>query len=127
MIEEATQKQVDSVIRSLGAKLGSVEIAPVDELNKGQGFVWSLTKDSKTIAVGGVRELWPGTGEAWLLATKDICNVPIEISKALRGALNRADENGFIRVQCVVHVQFIESQRWVEKAGFEEVTLSFIC
>lgn len=119
MLKEATQEHIDTVVKNLGSVLGSQKIAPVDELNKGQGFVWSLLLSDKPIAVGGVRELWPGTGEAWLLATKEIKKTPIEISKALRGALNRADANGFHRVQCVVNIHFTESQGWVESAGFD--------
>jgi hypothetical protein len=118
MIKEANQEHIDTMIKAMGSRLGQVEIAPITDLNKGQGFCWAIEKKDKTIAVGGVRELWPGTGEAWMITTSEIEKSPVEVSKALRGALNRADENGFIRVQCVVNIHFLESQKWVESAGF---------
>jgi hypothetical protein len=120
MIEEATREHINQVVGLVGNEvLGTVQIADIEDLNSGQGFTWALVRDGKPLAIGGVRELWPGTGEAWMLATKMIRETPVEITKAFRGALRRADDNGFIRVQCVVGIHFIESQQWVERAGFD--------
>lgn len=120
MIEEATQKHIDEVIVGLGSEtIGMPQVATLDDLNHGQGFIWALCKKGTAIAVGGIRELWPGTGEIWMLATKAIQKCPIEVSKALKGALRRADEAGFFRIQCAVNIHFVESQKWVERAGFD--------
>jgi hypothetical protein len=124
MIIEATDKHVKEVMADARLRdyAGNNEIATVSDLNKGRGFVWALVKGSKrggtTLAVGGIRELWERTGEIWMFATDMVYSAPVELTRTLRGALRRADENGFIRVQCAIAVDFLESQTWIERHGF---------
>ena len=114
MIVEATDEHIQEAME------GNTEgdMASLSELAKGQGFVWALVKGGKTLAVGGIRELWARTGEVWMLGTANAHSVPVELTRALRGVLRRADEAGFIRIQAVVTVDFIESQLWLERYGF---------
>jgi hypothetical protein len=87
-------------------------------LTSGGSVAYALVELDKTIAIGGVRELWHGCGEAWLMASEDAKLYPVSLTKAAINILLEADAKGFVRIQCTVDCRYGMGQSWVEKLGF---------
>lgn len=46
-----------------------------------QGVAWCVLLDNKPMGVGGVVEIFPGCGEAWMLVTNRVYKAPIAVTK----------------------------------------------
>ena len=72
--------------------------------------------NKKPIVAGGIFPLWEQTAEGWVLATKEINNYPITISKVIKQRTGYDDKkNNFIRrlqtsvkADCQTAIRFAE-------------------
>ena len=76
--------------------------------------------DGKLVGCGGVREFWPGVGEAWAFFSPE---VRLHIRSALvvgRAIIERVATNGnYRRIQATARVDFPAAASYLEHLGFE--------
>lgn len=105
-------------LRDSDKDFATLKLPDIEYLTSGQSIAYALIECNKVIAIGGVRELWSKRGEAWMIASKEINNYPISISKAALNVFCEADAKGFKRIQCTVEQGFDSASLWIEKYGF---------
>lgn len=73
--------------------------------------------NDKVIASAGVKKLWNGVGEGWVLATDKIFNYPLTIAKAIKQNFDYvATSNNIKRVQTAVRADYgigIRFAKWL--------------
>ena len=70
---------------------------------------------------GGIFPLWEGTAEGWVLATKEINNYPITISKVIKQRTDMMIKNNFIRrLQTSVKADCDTAIRFAEWLGLKQ-------
>ena len=75
----------------------------------------------RVIAIGGVAEMWRGSGEAWALLSAAALAKPVALRKVAEAYLAGAQQN-FWRIQATVRADFREGNRWVQSLGFSHET-----
>ena len=76
--------------------------------------------DGKPIFAAGMKIIWNGVAEGWVLATKDALDHPIAVAKAIKKDFARiAKENNIVRVQTAIRKDFKQGQRFAEWLGLE--------
>jgi hypothetical protein len=122
MLQRLNDNHIVEVLANLRPRdrdlLDKVMVLDADMLTKGYGIAYALQKEDTTIVIGGVRELWPGCGEAWMIASEYAEKYPIALTKAGERVMQEADDKGFDRIQCTVSQDFPDAQKWVEHLGF---------
>jgi len=79
---------------------------------------WSAVNDTDTVvACGGVREMWEGVGEAWLLLGEGTVGHEIGVCKEI---LKKLHEVKFHRVQAHARVDFPIAHTFLHRLGFKE-------
>lgn len=72
------------------------------------------------IAISGIRSLYPGVGEAWLIAGKDIGKHKVSVARACRRWIRKiANEQGLHRVQAHMKTEWTELSRWAQFLGMQ--------
>jgi len=110
----------------------SLNVRPVDEKIKDHPDFekWAkLNEDSigfsgfyndALIGCAGVRKLWDGVGEAWLLCSQDIVKVPVSAIKNIKNYLDKIiRKQGFWRVQAHVRVDNPVNIKFIQMFGFK--------
>jgi hypothetical protein len=73
--------------------------------------------NDKVIASAGIKKIWNGVGEGWVLATDKIWNHPVAIAKAIKQNFDYvAKSNNIKRVQTAVRVDYgigIRFAKWL--------------
>lgn len=76
--------------------------------------------NDKIVGCGGVRTIWDGVGEAWVLASSEIYKHPKSTFKNVRNYLNKIiKEQGFWRVQAHVRTDNPRGIKFVQMLGFK--------
>ena len=89
--------------------------------NQIQGPAWSIMNGEEIVACCGVRILWEGVGEAWLVFSGGVEGHTIEATKIIRRYLRRIIEDQKLRrVQAFTSVNAPKSARYLEVLGFEK-------
>ena len=84
------------------------------------GLSFTLLADNTPILSGGIIPLWDGVAEGWVIATNEMWNHPIAISKAIKKDFARvAKEHNIKRVQSGIRKDFKEGIRFAEWLGLE--------
>lgn len=84
------------------------------------GPAFTLICDGRVIACGGVMLLWGSVGEGWILGSTLIDSHKLAFHRAVkRMTVDIQDNMRLTRVQTVVHCEFPESAKWLERLGFE--------
>ena len=81
------------------------------------GPAFSAWNGSQLVGIGGVKQLWDGVGEAWVLFSKNISSCKFGIYRATKAILNR--HYTYHRIQAVVRADFPLGWRMVERLGFK--------
>tara|TARA_R100000995_G_scaffold84740_1_gene64567 strand:- start:3012 stop:3458 length:447 start_codon:yes stop_codon:yes gene_type:complete len=72
------------------------------------------------IAISGIQPLWPGVGEAWLLASDKLDAHKISVSRICKRWMRKiADEQELHRVQAHMQTDWPELSRWARFLGME--------
>jgi len=83
------------------------------------GPAFTLFKDDKVVAIGGVAKLWNGVGEAWALPGNGMKN-PLLFHKTILRMLDTIQEaEGFHRIQAIVFEDHPKGHKWVKALGFK--------
>lgn len=82
-----------------------------------QGLAFTGVVDNKPIFAAGMKPIWKGVAEGWVLATKEVWNHPLLVAKAIKKDFARvAKEHGLWRVQTAVRSEFgigIKFAKWL--------------
>jgi len=82
---------------------------------------YTLLFDGEPAISGGVIELWPGVGEAWMLSSKILQTHPLAMSRSVKRSLFwYIKKNGFWRVQANVQVNWQQAERFAEFVGMKK-------
>tara|TARA_R100001082_G_C4339082_1_gene149238 strand:+ start:162 stop:611 length:450 start_codon:yes stop_codon:yes gene_type:complete len=72
------------------------------------------------IAIAGIQPLWPGVGEAWLLASDKLDAHKISVSRLCKRLMRQvADEQELHRVQAHMKSDWPQLSRWARFLGME--------
>jgi hypothetical protein len=89
------------------------ESANLEEKN----MAFTCVIGDKIVASAGIKKIWNGVGEGWVLATSEIWNHPITIAKAIKKNFDKvAIKNNIKRVQTAVNAQYgigIRFAKWL--------------
>jgi len=81
---------------------------------------FTAIEDGEVIGAGGIYPLWPGVGEAWVVAAEATSRHKVLIARAVLGGLHAlVERHGFHRVQAVAHVDWPAANRFLQWLGFE--------
>ena len=71
------------------------------------------------VGCGGIRTLWDGVGEVWLILSPQTSMYPIKTFRCIRDGLQKLiDENEFVRLQGWCRVGFIKAHTLFRHLGF---------
>jgi len=74
--------------------------------------------NGKPIFAAGMKIIWDGVAEGWVLATKDALDHPIAVAKAIKKDFARiAKENNINRVQSAVRANYTTGLKGLEEEG----------
>ena len=77
--------------------------------------------NDKAIFAAGMKMIWKGVAEGWVLATKDALDHPIAVAKAIKKDFARiAKENNINRVQSAVRANYTTGLKFAKWLGLEE-------
>ena len=108
-------KEVYGDIEIYGNQL--VEAATID--NDGNKIAWTGLKDGFPIAAGGIYQLTPYMGQAWVLATEDFKNGSMRDKMGvIKGIKEALDNHNLQRVQADTEVWFKDARKFLEALGF---------
>ncbi len=75
----------------------------------------------KPIFAAGMKVIWKGVAEGWVLATKDVLDHPLLVARAIRKDFARiAKENNINRVQTAVRADYTTGLKFAKWLGLEE-------
>ncbi len=81
---------------------------------------FTILKGQDVVACVGVRDLWKGVGEGWVLTSPLVHECPkLFTALTLRGLRWLERNRGYHRIGARVITSFVEAQRWAEALGFE--------
>lgn len=89
----------------------------VDLYKQISGDAFTLIIDNKIIACGGIEQLWPGVGEAWLIMSEGALKYPVSVMRRAREIFPKMNTK-YHRVQALVLYQFHKAMLFVERLGF---------
>ena len=87
-------------------------------INEGE-ISFTAFADGKVIACGGIREMWEGVGEAWLLFGENVVPHRFSVVKAIKRGLT-ASFSRFHRVQAHARMDFSMAHMFLHRLGFKE-------
>lgn len=82
--------------------------------------VYTVLKDDKAIAFGGVVKLWDGVAEIWSILSPEAIEEIKPIHRKAIELIESCFNNGIVRMQTTVLEGFFEGYRWVEHLGFHQ-------
>ena len=75
--------------------------------------------DGKPIFAAGMKIIWDGVAEGWVLATKDALDHPLLVARAIRKDFARiAKENNINRVQTAVRANYTTGLKFAKMVRF---------
>ena len=77
--------------------------------------------DGKPIFAAGMKIIWKGVAEGWVLATKDTLDHPLLVARAIKkGFAKTAKENNINRVQTAIRADYTIGLKFAKWLGLEE-------
>ena len=77
--------------------------------------------NDKPIFAAGMKLIWNGVAEGWVLATKEVLNHPLLVAKAIKKDFARiAKENNINRVQTAVRENYTTGLKFAKWLGLEQ-------
>ena len=85
------------------------------------GLAFTCMINNEPIASAGMKLLWDGVAEGWVLATSKVWNHPLVIARAIKKNFARlAKEHQIVRVQTAVRADFTMGLKFAKWLGLEE-------
>ncbi len=85
------------------------------------GLAFTAIHNGHIVCSAGIKPLWPGVGEAWIIATWRINKKALSVVKAIHRDFERLIEtNGFNRVQAAVRSDWPQAVNFCEYLGFKQ-------
>ena len=85
-----------------------------------KGLAYTCMIDNKPIASAGMKIIWKGVAEGWVIATEKVWEHPLLVAKAIKKNFARlAKENNIKRVQTAVRQDFKMGIKFSEWLGLE--------
>lgn len=76
--------------------------------------------DDRIVACGGIRELWPGVGEVWLLLSPEVDNYPLRTGQVISDGMRALiEDNNFVRLQGWCRMDFTKAHTLFKHLGFK--------
>ena len=86
-----------------------------------QGLAFTGLVNNEPIFAAGMKPLWKGVAEGWVLATANVWNHPLLVARAIKKDFARvAKEHGLWRVQTAVRSNFAEGLRFAKWLGLKD-------
>jgi len=86
-----------------------------------QGLAFTGIVNNEPIFAAGMKPIWKGVAEGWVLATSKVWNHPLLVAKAIKKDFARiAKEHGLWRVQTAVRSNFKQGLRFATWLGLED-------
>jgi hypothetical protein len=77
--------------------------------------------DGKPIFAAGMKLIWSGVAEGWVLATKEVWDHPLLVARAIKKDFARiAKENNINRVQTAVRANYTTGLKFAKWLGLQE-------
>lgn len=94
--------------------------AKADEAIAGRMIGLTIFKGKDIVACMGIRPLWRGVGEGWVLTSPLVEECPKFLTAVtLRGLLWLERNQGYHRIGAHVLVSFTAAHKWAERLGFK--------
>jgi len=85
------------------------------------GMAYTAFNNGNVVCSAGIKKLWSGVGEAWIVSSWRIYERPVAVVKAIRARFDGIiQDNELHRVQAACRVDWPEAQRFAEFLGFEK-------
>jgi RimJ/RimL family protein N-acetyltransferase len=85
-----------------------------------QGLAYTCIINDEPIASAGMKVIWDGVAEGWVLATNKVWNHPLIVARAIKKNFTRlAKENNIKRVQTAVRADFTIGLKFASWLGLE--------
>jgi hypothetical protein len=86
-----------------------------------QGLAFTGLVNDEPIFAAGMKPLWKGVAEGWVLATANVWKHPLLVARAIKKDFARvAKEHGLWRVQTAVRSNFAEGLRFAKWLGLKD-------
>lgn len=79
----------------------------------------TLLRGSDVVACIGIRHLWNGVGDGWVLTSPLVHECPKLFMEIMRRGIDGLREIGYHRIGANVLQSFSASSKWIERLGFE--------
>jgi hypothetical protein len=74
----------------------------------------------KIAGCGGIRELWPGVGEVWMMLSPEVNNYPLRTGQIIiNGMRALIEDNDFVRLQGWARIDFDKAHTVFRHLGFK--------
>jgi RimJ/RimL family protein N-acetyltransferase len=85
------------------------------------GLAYTCLINDEPIASAGMKIIWNGVAEGWVLASNKVWNHPLVIARAIKKNFARlAKEHQIVRVQTAVRADFTMGLKFAKWLGLEE-------
>ena len=85
-----------------------------------QGMAFTGMVNNQPIFAAGMKKIWDGVAEGWVLATKEVWNHPLLVAKAIKKDFAKvAKQHNIRRVQTAVRSEFGIGIRFAKWLGLE--------
>ena len=93
-----------------------------DAMNLEQrGLAYTCMINNEPVAAAGMKMIWSGVAEGWVIATNKIWDHPLLVAKAIKKNFARlAKENNIKRVQTAVRANYTTGLRFAKWLGLQE-------
>ena len=116
-------EHIESILDGDMSKMARKSFGMAEDIAHGlvaPGLAFTGLIDGYVIASAGIKPLWPGVGEAWIVASDNMPKKKLSVIKLIRENFDRMiQDNNFVRVQACVRSDWPEAKRFAEFLGFE--------
>lgn len=116
-------EHIESILDGDMSKMARKSFGMAEDIAHGlvaPGLAFTGLIDGYVIASAGIKPLWPGVGEAWIVASDNMPKKKLSVIKLIKENFDKMiQDNNFIRVQAGVRSDWLEAKRFAEFLGFE--------
>ena len=99
---------------------GHASMEELAEQTEKDGLSMTGYVDDVIIGCGGIRKLWKGVGEVWMMLSPEVNKYPIRTYECIKEAFNRMiKDNDFVRLQAWGRIGFPKAHTLFRHLGFK--------
>jgi hypothetical protein len=112
---------IDSGTKENGLKYyGEGDMNDLSRRTEEDGLSMTGFVNDKIVGCGGIRKLWDGVGEVWLMLAPQTSVYPIKTYECIKDGFQKLiDENDFVRLQAWGRIGFTKSHTLFRHLGFK--------